>query len=140
MTPAAQLDQFRKWGTWAAAHPGLTPQQRKLAHGPETFHKLYERATVNGIAFTCESKEEKKKSKDSIIMIRLEGEPGAPPTPMFGRVQAFMELVRPGFGFHDAEAEMVTYVDAKWYKPPRSGTPGMNAEIGCPVVHTETHP
>lgn len=73
-------------------------------------------------------------------MIRLEGEHGAAPTTMLGRVQAFREIVRPGFWFHDVEAEMVTYVDAKWYKPPRWGTPRMNAESGCPVLHTDAHP
>ena len=151
-TPAQQLSRFKEWATWARSAPGLTAHQRKLALGPETFHNVYDRATVNGIAFTCELLESKKKSKDSIIMIRLEGadgaagaagEPGAPgaalPT-MFGRVQAFVEVVRPGLGFGEPGMEMVQYVDATWYKPPRLGTPCLNKDIGCPVVQKETHP
>ncbi len=119
---------MRRWQGWAIAHKeelNLTDIQIIMAAGPECAVKEYARAKINGVPFTVEDMELKKKAKDHVIMIDIDGGCGK----MFGRALRFISSRIPGTP--EANPRVHELVEAYWFKP---ATPCMNTVIDCPIV------
>ena len=134
---AAILKRFQGWHAWAIGQPDLNAVERELARGPRAVKFVWDRANVSGVRFTAELLESKKKAKDSIIMISTPG--FTPSGKMFGRVQGFVDSLRPGGSPCNVD-DQEQFVEAKWFKTPSTAAAAFNNEIGCPVVLKTTYP
>ena len=127
--PTAELaEQMSAWHDWAfdAHEQGrLTQAQVELCSGPVGRAEVYDRATVGETKIACTRLEGSKLAKDSVVLMRHDGELCA------GRVQAFISHAPPGCDGDTSEEPDIALVH--WYAWVPEDHFSTDPALGCPL-------
>ena len=120
-------EQINEWHSWAEVQHRegrLTAAQVQLCSGPCGRAEVYDRAMVGEVSFTCTRLEESKLAKDSIVLMRHQGELCA------GRVTAFLSHLPPGWDDRGQEPDIAV---VSWYAWVPDDQPSMEPSLDCPL-------
>jgi len=96
-----------RWAQWADQQEDLCHHARQMCYGPRLTTEVYDRAVIDGIAFSSMQTEGKKRSRDSVVMMKDDE------TYWAGRVRYFLNHTPPGMDVSDESGVSVAHVH--WY-------------------------
>ena len=126
-----QCVQVGEWHDWAfSKHQQglLTVPQVEVCSGPARGADVFDRVVVGSTSFACTRLEESKKAKDSVVLLRDDGNICA------RRVQAFLSHTPPGAaGGVGVQDDDINLAYVHWYAFVPDDQPPVDPVLGCPV-------
>ncbi|KAL3134392.1 hypothetical protein ABBQ38_006453 [Trebouxia sp. C0009 RCD-2024] len=118
---------LEQWYAWGKQQPTSCEQAQRLCYGPKLSVEVFDRATIQGVRFSTTKTEGKKKSRESVVLMKYEGKLWA------GRARFFLVHTPPGI--HPSPDSGVLIAHVKWYNDV-SAREQATTVFGCPVFRT----
>lgn len=118
------LDQ---WYVWGKCQPQLCQHAHLLCYGPKLTAEVFDRATIQGVPFSTTKTEGKKRSRESVVLMKDNDKYWA------GRVRFFLSHTPPGVDVSDESGVFIAHVN--WYNHLPQGQ-NMSATLNCPIFKT----
>ena len=99
------LDQ---WYDWGKNQPQFCQHAHRLCYGPKLSAEVFDRATIEGVSFSTTKTEGKKRSRESVVLMKDNG------TFWAGRVRYFLSHTPPGV---DVSAESGVFIACELVQP-----------------------
>ena len=113
---------LEQWYRWGQQVPEFCQQARQLCSGPLKTVEVFDRATIQGIRFSTTKTENKKKARESVVLMSDNNKLWA------GRVRFFLSHEPPGV----SNGSEVSIAHVHWYTH-LPASDAMSPALGCPV-------
>lgn len=114
------------WFRWGSQQPQFCQHAQALCSGPRLSVEVYDRAVIQGVEFSSMQTEGKKRSHDSVVLMKDSGVYWA------GRVRYFLSHTPPGMT-HVHGDSMADIAHVSWYGHVPAREASVCPTLGCPI-------